>query len=110
MHVARGRQKLVTKSVQAEEVVSEHLREAWVRRRPAWTRNDTARWLNERSALVLAWLRRTDPTRAPSYSQRMGRWLQEQRPTAFSVCHKNLSAAALARTDSETLDVLKILP
>lgn len=98
------------KPVQAAEVLSEHLREAWVRRRPAWTRNDTTRWLNERSALVLAWLRRVEPTRAPTYSANMGRWLQNNRPKVFAICHKNLTTAAKAKTASDGLDLLKILP
>lgn len=59
----------------------------------AWTRNDTARWLNERSAGLLAFVRRARPERAPSHSKAMGRWLLESEPALFNRAHDRLGAA-----------------
>lgn len=60
---------------------------------PAWTRNDTARWLNERSAGLLAFVRRVRAERAPSHSKAMGRWLLEAEPALFNRAHARLGAA-----------------
>lgn len=63
---------------------------AWGRRRPAWTRTDTARWLNERSEPVLAWLRRR-AARSPSHSRQMGYWVKENEPAIFARAHERLA-------------------
>ena len=73
---------------------------AWAKRRPAWTRTDTARWLNERSEQVLAWLRRKS-TRAPGHSRQMGYWVKDNEPVVFDRAHARLSATL--RQDREQL-------
>lgn len=73
--------------------------------RGAWTRNDTARWLNERSAGLLAYVRRARPERAPSHSKAMGRWLLEAEPKLFDRAHARLHAA---RTD-ETREKMNLI-
>jgi hypothetical protein len=77
---------------QRQEATARVLQKAWVQRRPAWTRNDTMRWLNDRSASVLAWLRRIDAAGAPAHSNSMGRWLQQERSDLFSRAHKRLAS------------------
>lgn len=59
----------------------------------AWTRNDTARWLNDRSAGLLAYVRRVRPEQAPTHSKAMGRWLLESEPALFNRAHARLGAA-----------------
>jgi hypothetical protein len=80
---------------------------AWARRRPAWTRTDTARWLNERSEPLLAWLRRRSP-RAPAHSRQMGYWLKDQDPTLFARAHERLARCKTPDRDQLLTDeVLK---
>lgn len=80
---------------------------AWARRRPAWTRTDSARWLNDRSEPLLAWLRRR-AGRAPAHSRQMGYWLKAERPDLFNSAHTRLAAAkAEAR---ETLIIDEVMP
>lgn len=64
---------------------------AWQRRR-RWSRTDTSRWLSERSARVLAWVRR-HRTGGPAHSHRMGYWLAEYDVPVFNRAHAALSAA-----------------
>lgn len=45
-------------------------------RRRAWSRTDTARWLNEHGEAVLAQLRRRG-LESPSFTKRVGFWLKE---------------------------------
>lgn len=80
---------------------------AWAKRRPAWTRTDSARWLNERSEPLLAWLRRR-AGRAPAHSRQMGYWLKEERPDLFNPAHSRLAAARAA--DRETLRLDEVMP
>lgn len=94
--------------VQQLEVEGGRRREAWARRRPAWTRTDTTRWLNERSATVLAWLRRADP-QAPTHSRAMGRWLQAERGRFFARAHDRLAACGRDEARREKLNVLEVL-
>lgn len=77
---------------------------AWSRRRPAWTRTDSARWVNDRSPGALAWLRRTAPRQAPAYSRHMGYWLKEHGQAAFSRIHQRLAAATAAAREGMTLE------
>lgn len=79
---------------------------AWKKRRPAWTRTDTARWLNDRSEPVLAWLRR-HAAQAPAHSQQMGYWLKERRQDVFDRAHTRL--AAVGAGDRETLTTSEVL-
>jgi hypothetical protein len=99
----------MAKRIQAAERAERRARKVWERCRPAWTRNETTRWLNERSALVLAWLRRKDPARAPAYSAAMGRWLQENRPAVYAAAHKNLSQLGGIGAP-ENIELLQVLP
>ena len=82
---------------------------AWVKHRPAWTRTDTTRWLNERSALLLAWLRRVDAAGAPMHSGSMGRWLQTERPAYFQRAHDRLVACGRDDGAREKINVLRAL-
>lgn len=94
---------------QSEEKATAKAVQAWERRRPAWTRTDTVRWLNDRSALVLAWLRRTDPPAAPSHSASMGRWLKDNRPERFARAHARLLVPAHDQSARDRLTLLEIL-
>lgn len=82
---------------------------AWAKRRPAWTRTDTARWLNARSASVLAWVRRKDQAGAPGHSNQMGRWLQEYRTNDFSRAHQRLALCGTDEQAREKLNALGVL-
>lgn len=64
--------------------------QAWNKRRPSWTRNETTRWLDQRSEPLLAWLRRRSP-RAPSHSRQMGRWVKDNDPAIFARAHQRLA-------------------
>lgn len=72
---------------------------AWKKRRPAWTRTDSARWLNERSEPVLAWLRR-HAGHAPAHSRQMGYWLKENMPVIFDRAHGRLAAGPAERREN----------
>lgn len=71
---------------------------AWAKRRPAWTRTESARWLDARSEQVLAWLRRRT-SRGPGHSRQMGYWLKDNEPAIFDRAHAHL--AALTTRDRE---------
>lgn len=90
------------------EMMSEAHRKAWLKRRPAWTRTDSVRWLNERSAGLLAWVRRQDPGSAPGHSNAMGRWLADHWPMDFARAHGRLAGAPdeAAREQKTVLEVL----
>lgn len=80
---------------------------AWAKRRPAWTRTDTARWLNERSEQVLAWLRRKSP-HAPGHSRQMGYWIKDNEAAVFDRAHARLSGCSTRdREQLLTVEVLK---
>lgn len=74
----------------AAERASDAGLERWEKRR-RWSRTDTARWLNERSAAVLAWLRRR-PGTWPAHSKQVGYWLKEYTPRVFDRAHDRLAA------------------
>lgn len=80
---------------------------AWARRRPAWTRTDSARWLNERSAQVLAWLRRKS-THAPEHSRQMGYWVKDNEAAVFARAHERLMACA-TQQDRDHLLIHEVL-
>jgi len=71
------------------EILEAKGRAAYERRR-AWTRTDTARWLNERSAPALAWLRRK-PGAWPAHSRQLGYWVKENAPAFFDRAHARLA-------------------
>lgn len=75
---------------------------AWTKRRPAWTRTDTARWLNERSEPLLARLRRR-AGRAPSHSRQIGYWVKENEPTLFARAHERLARCANSQDRDQLL-------
>jgi len=56
-----------------------------------WSRTDSARWVNDRSAAVLAWLRRRSG-QWPAHSAQMGYWLRENSPALFDRIHTTLAA------------------
>lgn len=91
------------KEAQAASLHEAVLVRAWSKRRPQWTRTDTARWLNDRSEPLLAWLRRRSP-HAPSHSRQMGYWVKEEEPTIFARAHERLARCA----NSEDRDQLLI--
>lgn len=72
-------------------------RAAYERRR-AWSRTDSARWLNERSAPALAWLRRR-PGQWPAHSRQIGYWLKDQSPELFATVHARLAALSAEARD-----------
>jgi hypothetical protein len=80
------------------EILEAKGRAAYERRR-AWTRTDTARWLNERSAPALAWLRRR-PGAWPAHSRQIGYWLKEEAPEVFATVHARLAAEGQERRDA----------
>lgn len=84
-------------------------RAAWARRRPVWTRTDTTRWLDARSASVLAWIRRHDASRAPAHSANMGRWLKDERRAAFDRAHEFLAALGRDSARRERLNPIEVL-
>lgn len=55
-----------------------------------WSRTDSARWVNDRSAAVLAWLRRR-PGQWPAHSSQVGYWLRENAPALFDQFHNKLA-------------------
>ena len=63
---------------------------SWAKIRP-WSRTDSARWLNDRSAPVLAWLRRR-AGHWPAHSAQIGYWLKENQPSMFAGVHTALAA------------------
>jgi hypothetical protein len=91
--------------VSAEEQ-SRNAQEAWTKRRPAWSRDETARWLNDRSETLLALLRRRDAANAPSHSRNMGWWLQSHDKELFARAHAKLLGHKGPR---EKLTLLKVL-
>lgn len=98
----------MTDQVRRLEAVSARAVKAWERARPRWLRSDTARWLNDHSAGVLAWLRRVDE-QAPAHSESMGRWLQENRPVVFRRAHDRLVEAGSTPKGFSRLTVLEAL-
>lgn len=61
-------------------------------KRRTWSRTDTARWLNDRSPAVLAWLRRR-PGQWPGHSKQVGYWLKEYSPRVFARAHDRLAGS-----------------
>lgn len=93
----------VFKSASQEAAVSAHAEAcltAYARRR-TWSRTDSARWLNDRSAPVLAILRRRQGN-WPAHSRSLGYWLKEHTPDLFLNAHAILAAAK----DDDTRDGL----
>lgn len=93
--------------LQADRTAAEHATAqglaAWKKsRRSAWSRTDTARWLNDRSPAVVAWLRRRTST-APERSKQVGYWLKEFSPRTFDRAHTVLTAAPNATTRDRLL-------
>ncbi len=63
---------------------------AW-RRQRKWTRAFTARYLDDRSATILAFLLRL-PGKWPQRSAHVGFWLQDNAPAVFAQIHERLAA------------------
>jgi hypothetical protein len=63
--------------------------ERWQKIR-VWSRTDSARWLNDRSAPVLAWLRRR-AGQWPAHSAQVGYWLKDHAPEVFNHVHDKLT-------------------
>lgn len=100
-------QAIQLKEAQAATQHEAVLVRAWTKRRPAWTRTDTARWLNDRSEPLLAWLRRRSP-HAPGHSRQMGYWVKENEPLIFERAHERLARCA-NQQDRETLLIDEVL-
>jgi len=84
----------------SEEILSLNCQQAYARRR-TWSRTDSARWINDRSAPVLAILRRRQGN-WPAHSRSLGYWLKEHTPDLFLNAHAILAAAK----DDDTRDGL----
>ena len=78
-------------NVAEQEANSTTCQQAYARRR-VWSRTDSARWLNDRSAPVLAILRRRAGA-WPAHSRSLGFWLKENSPAVFATAHTALLAA-----------------
>lgn len=78
------------RSAKTETVRETALVEAWAKRRK-WSRTESARWLNDRSTQLLAYLRRR-LSHAPSHSKQIGYWLKEYEPKLFDRAHDRLAA------------------
>jgi len=85
-------------TTQDAEIAEAKGRAAYEARR-RWTRTDTARWLNDRSAPVLAWLRRL-PGEWPAHSRQMGYWLKDEAPERFGRVHRALEKLPAAARDA----------
>ena len=69
---------------------------AWVAsysRRRKWGRTDSQRWLDDRSAAVMAWLRR-NPGSWPTNIEQAGAWLKDRHIALFDRAHAQLAGAA----------------
>lgn len=55
-----------------------------------WSRTDSARWVNDRSAAVLAWLRR-GAGQWPAHSAQVGYWMRDNAPDVFERFHSKLA-------------------
>ena len=62
-------------------------------RRRKWCRADSARWLDERSPAIMAWLRR-QPGQWPNQIEQAGGWLKDRHLALVDRAHARLSAAA----------------
>lgn len=60
-------------------------------KRRKWTRTDSARWLNERSPEILAWLRRK-PGAWPAEARQVGYWMKIYAQRHFDRAHARLLA------------------
>lgn len=79
----------------------------WAREQP-WTRTNTARWLNERSAAVLAHYEKEHGILLSSRaSSAAGYRLQERLPKNFDAIHGKLAAA---EGDRDALTLEEVLP
>lgn len=80
-------------------VAMSRMEASWAKRRP-WSRTATARWLNDRSPSVMAWLR-LRPGKWPATSNSIGYWLQEHAPAVFGQVHERLlEAGSEAKRDA----------
>lgn len=87
-------QPLAVLKTPAQEAAVAHHAEACMaayERRRTWSRTDSARWLNDRSAPVLALLRRRQG-QWPAHSRSLGYWLKEHTPDLFLSAHAVLAA------------------
>lgn len=99
----------VNPTVKAQDEAVAKRQAMWARRRPAWTRTDTVRWLNDRSAAVLALLRRADAAAAPVYSSSMGRWLKDNSAALFQRAHERLAQPGRNERARQALNVIEVL-
>lgn len=65
---------------------------SWERRRK-WSRTDTARHLNDRSAPLIALFRREHPAMNLTHTRQFGYWLKDAAPALFDRAHTRLAAA-----------------
>jgi len=72
------------------ESEAEQRRVEQYQRRRRWSRTDSARWLNDRSPAILAWLRR-GPGDWPHRTDEAGYWLKEKKPSLFDAAHNRLA-------------------
>lgn len=91
-----------------ESVASIASMKAWESRRThekIWTRTESMRWLDERSAEGVLWLQGVEKTAKPRRSKQFGSWLMINRAADFNRAHDRLT---LNRHEGVTLrSVLK---
>ncbi len=78
--------------------------QAWGRRRPTWTRTDTARWLDDRSEPVVAWLRRHAARSPQRFCRQIGHYLRARDPERFRRAHTRLLRADAAGRERIALE------
>jgi hypothetical protein len=66
--------------------------ETWARKKK-WSRTDSARFLNERSAALLARFRRVQSAVTVKHSEQFGYWLKTNAPAIFDRAHARLLEA-----------------
>lgn len=83
---------------------------AWEHRRTwsnTWTRTDTVRWLDERSAALAAHYSRDHGISFSRAPRQMGQWIARKLPANFAVMHERM-VNAKDRRDALTLE--EVLP
>jgi hypothetical protein len=90
-----------------ESLAEKSARETWERRKThqnIWTKNDTARWLDDRTLAGLVWWQAqgNEPSRRPIKA--WGSWLKINHAGVFAIAH-----GRLARATDRTMSLAELL-